>query len=134
MSPSVGFLIYSGVMPLLKTYFTVGFGYLVSRQGLFPPAASRGASQITLNVSLPCLIFASMVPAFNNDNISAIGPLLLTAVVYLILGFLGGVVLRELFYVPRNFWQGIVVLVSFDFVKLLLCDLKTTFCLLGHHV
>ncbi|KAK1221290.1 Protein M3 [Marasmius sp. AFHP31] len=112
MSPSAGFLIYSGIMPLLKTYFTVGFGYLAARQGLFPPAASRGASQITLNVSLPCLIFASMVPAFNNDNVSAIGPLLLIAVIYLILGFLGGVALRELFYVPRNFWQGIVVLAT----------------------
>ncbi|KAF9267797.1 auxin efflux carrier [Marasmius fiardii PR-910] len=110
MSPSAGFLIYSGIMPLLKTYFTVGFGYLVARKGLFPPAASRGASQITMNVSLPCLIFSSMVPAFNNQNISAIGPLLLIAAIYLILGFLGGVVIREWMYVPRNFWQGIVVL------------------------
>ncbi|KAL0571528.1 Protein M3 [Marasmius crinis-equi] len=112
MSPTAGFLIYSGIMPLLKTYFTVGFGYLVARQGLFPPAASRGASQITMNVSLPCLIFASMVPAFNNENVSAIGPLLLIAAIYLVLGFLGGVLIRELFYIPRNFWQGIVVLTT----------------------
>jgi hypothetical protein len=37
------------------------------------------------------------------------GPLSLLAVVYILIGLLFGVVIREVCYVPRNFWQGIVV-------------------------
>ncbi|KAH8818630.1 auxin efflux carrier [Flagelloscypha sp. PMI_526] len=110
MSPSAGFLIYSGVMPLLKTFIAIGFGFLISWKGLFPPQAYRGASQVTMNIALPCLMFSSMVPAFNHDNISAIGPLLLLSAIYMAFGFIGGMVIREVFYVPRNFWQGLIVM------------------------
>ncbi|PSR83436.1 hypothetical protein PHLCEN_2v5708 [Hermanssonia centrifuga] len=62
-----------------------------------------------MNISLPALVFANIVPAFTPQNISALGPLFLTAFVYMIIGFLSGVLIREVCYVPRNFWQGIVV-------------------------
>ncbi|KAK7689417.1 hypothetical protein QCA50_007209 [Cerrena zonata] len=108
--PSAGFLIFSGVMPLIKTFLSILIGYVLARKGLFPPAASKGASQVTMNVSLPLLIFSNIVPAFTPQNVSAMGPLFLTAFVYQILGFLFGFIIREVFYVPRNFWQGIIVL------------------------
>ena len=63
-----------------------------------------------MNISLPCLIFANIVPAFNSSNISALGPLFLVAFTYQAIGFGFGYIIRETFYVPRNFWQGIVVL------------------------
>ena len=63
-----------------------------------------------MNVSLPLLIFANIVPAFTPQNVSAMGPLFLIAFVYQILGFLFGLIIREVFYVPRNFWQGILIL------------------------
>ena len=78
--------------------------------GLFPEAAVRGASQITMNMALPALLFANVVPAFTPSNISALGPLFLTAFTYQVVGFLAGYVIREVCYVPRNFWQSIVVL------------------------
>ncbi|KIK63968.1 hypothetical protein GYMLUDRAFT_259028 [Collybiopsis luxurians FD-317 M1] len=106
---SAGFLIYEGVMPLLKTYITIFLGYIVARMGYFPPSASRGASQISMNVALPCLIFSNIVPAFTPSNISAIGPLMLLAVIYIFVGFTSGFVIRELCFVPRNFWQGIII-------------------------
>lgn len=63
-----------------------------------------------MNISLPALVFANIVPAFTPQNIASIGPLFLIAFVYMIIGFSAGVLIREVFYVPRNFWQGIVVL------------------------
>jgi predicted permease len=63
-----------------------------------------------MTLSLPCLIFANVVPAFTPANVSAIGPLLLLAFMYQALGFIFGLAIRELFYVPRNFWQGIVII------------------------
>ncbi|KAI0774726.1 auxin efflux carrier [Trametes elegans] len=108
--PSAGFLIYSGIMPLIKTFISIFCGYILARMGLFPPAASRGASQVTMNVSLPALIFANIIPAFTPSNVSAIGPLFLIAFFYEAFGFLAGLIIREFCYVPRNFWQGILVL------------------------
>ena len=125
---SAAFLIYSGIMPLIKTYalsiytpklaatalldsfLTIFCGYYLARKDMFPAAASRGASQVTMNISLPALVFANIVPAFTPQNISALGPLFLTAFVYMGIGFGMGVLIREVCYVPRNFWQGIVVL------------------------
>ncbi|KAF9066999.1 auxin efflux carrier [Rhodocollybia butyracea] len=106
---SAGLLIYEGVMPLLKTYITIFLGYILARMGLFPLVASRGASQVTMNVALPCLIFANIVPAFTPSNISAIGPLMLLAVIYIFVGFVSGLIIREICFVPRNFWQGIII-------------------------
>lgn len=77
---------------------------------MFPPAASRGASQVSMNVALPALLFANVVPAFTPSNISALGPLFLIAFTYQAIGFLCGLLVREFCYVPRDFWQGIVVL------------------------
>ncbi|TRM55499.1 auxin efflux carrier [Schizophyllum amplum] len=109
MAQSAGYLIYAGVMPLIKMYIGFFLGFVLSKKGMFTPAASRGLSQVTLNVGLPCLIFSSIIPSFNSSNISAMGPLALLAIVYQALGFISGLIIRELCYVPRNFWQGILV-------------------------
>lgn len=90
-------------------FLTIIFGFVLAWKDLFPPAASRGASQVTMNVALPALIFSSIVPAFTPSNVSAIGPLALIAVIYVFIGFIFGYIIREVCYVPRNFWQGIVV-------------------------
>lgn len=92
-----------------RRYLTIFFGYAFSRRDVFPQAAARGASTVVLDLALPALIFSSIVPAFTSENISAIGPLALLAVVYILIGLLGGMVIREVCYVPRNFWQGIVI-------------------------
>ncbi|KAK0502056.1 hypothetical protein EDD18DRAFT_1139119 [Armillaria luteobubalina] len=87
MGYSAGFLIYSGVMPLLK----------------------MGTSQVTMNVALPGFLFSNIVPTFNKQNVSAMGPLFLVAFVYMGLGLLFGALIREFCYVLRNFWAGILM-------------------------
>lgn len=84
-------------------------GFYLARKGLFPPAAVKGASQIAINLSVPPLLFSNIVPAFTKDNVSAIGPTFLVAFIYCTLGLLFGLIIREVCYVPRNFWQGIIV-------------------------
>lgn len=94
---------------VVHRYLTIFLGYVFARKGMFPQAAAKGASLVTLNLALPALIFSSIVPAFTPANVYAIGPLALLAVVYIFVGLLCGLVIREVCYVPRNFWQGIVV-------------------------
>ncbi|KAI0776750.1 auxin efflux carrier [Trametes elegans] len=110
MSISAGLLIYSGVMPLIKTFAALICGYVLVRLDMFPPAASRGASIISMNVALPALIFANVVPSFTPANVSALGPVILIASIYMFSGFIMGIIIREICYVPRNFWQGIVIM------------------------
>ncbi|PIL31237.1 hypothetical protein GSI_05935 [Ganoderma sinense ZZ0214-1] len=90
---SAAFLIYSGIVPLLKTFITIIAGYVLAKMDLFPP---DGRSRV--------------VPAFTPSNISSLGPLVVIAIVYLAFGFLSGYLVREFCYVPRDFWQGIIVL------------------------
>ncbi|KAI0742846.1 auxin efflux carrier [Daedaleopsis nitida] len=110
MAVSAAFLIYAGVMPLIKTFAALICGYVLVRMDMFPPAASRGASIISMNVALPALIFANIVPSFTPANVSALGPMFLIAGVYQLIGFVMGMMIREICYVPRNFWQGIVIM------------------------
>ncbi|KAI0758145.1 hypothetical protein C8Q74DRAFT_1373182 [Fomes fomentarius] len=72
--PFAGFLIYSGVMPLIKTYITMVADYEVARMDLFPNAAARGASYVTMNMALPTLIFGNVIPAFTPSNIQHLAP------------------------------------------------------------
>lgn len=61
------------------------------------------------NVSLPALIFSSIVTAFTPDNISAFGSLAMVAILYQVLGLSLALVVREIFYVPMDFQWGILV-------------------------
>ncbi|EIW56528.1 uncharacterized protein TRAVEDRAFT_49354 [Trametes versicolor FP-101664 SS1] len=107
---SAGVLIYSGFMPLIKTFAALICGYVLVKMDMFPPAASRGLSIISMNIALPALIFANIVPSFTPQNISALGPVILIASIYMLSGFIMGIIIREVCYVPRNFWQGIVIM------------------------
>lgn len=107
--------------PCLKMLMTIMCGYALTKKGLFPPAASKGLSQVTMNIGLPSLLFSSMVSSFNESNISNFGPLCLVAIIFQLLGFLMVLVIRwanrynlrlslltvrlirELLYVPADF-------------------------------
>ena len=79
------------------------------------------------NIAFPCLMFSKIVPAFNSDNISAIGmpivrcvlltwllydilgPLVLVAVVYELLGVAIAWLVKQFCWVPHRFRYGIIV-------------------------
>lgn len=41
----------------------------MARLELFPAAASKGASHVTMNLALPCLIFSSIVPGMQTNDV-----------------------------------------------------------------
>ena len=97
--PSVGALIWISCRPLIRLYvsnffkktpvltiplnkylqnnfirvFCVTCGFVITKVDLFPTVAARGAGQIVLNITVPCLMFSKIVPAFSPDNIPALG-------------------------------------------------------------
>lgn len=71
-----------------------GIGFLLTKTGRFPASGTRAASVLILNMTLPCLLWGKMVPALNHDNISALGPLFLTAFFYQFLSCALGAIAR----------------------------------------
>ena len=99
--PSVGALIWISCRPLIRLYvsnfkndsknlcpnhspqpisskqffrvFCVTCGFIITKVNYFPTVAARGAGQIVLNITVPCLMFSKIVPAFSPDNVRALG-------------------------------------------------------------
>ncbi|TFK97673.1 auxin efflux carrier [Pterulicium gracile] len=105
----IGALIWSAVRPLLRLAIVSGGGYLITKMDLFPPIAARGAGQIMLLLLYPCLMFSKIVPAFGQENLPALGPLVLVAVIYQILGISSAWLVRHLFWTPHRFRYGILI-------------------------
>lgn len=71
--PALGTLIWISVKPLIRLIIPTGIGFILSRTGLFPAAASKGASQAILNCTLPALLFAKIIPSITQQNAPSIG-------------------------------------------------------------
>ncbi|TFK48082.1 auxin efflux carrier [Heliocybe sulcata] len=105
----VGQLLWVSVRPLIRLLITAGFGFAITKADIFPPVAARGAGQIALNITLPSLMFSKILPAFNSDNISALGPLVFVAILYEVIGIVMAWIIKQFFWVPHRFRHGIIV-------------------------
>ncbi|WWD00826.1 hypothetical protein V866_007764 [Kwoniella sp. B9012] len=110
MTTETGAIIYKAFAPTIKMMICIGLGIVLTKKCNFQPVNAKGVSILSLNISLPLLIFGSMVSAFTPENIKAFGPLFMVAVIYQLIGLLFAVITRELFYVPKDFHHGILVL------------------------
>ncbi|KAJ7718718.1 auxin efflux carrier transmembrane protein [Mycena maculata] len=106
---SAGQLIWTSCRPLFRLIICVGCGFGITKADLFPAVAAQGTSQILLNIAYPSLMFSKIVPAFSIQNISALGPIVLVALIYQILGIVIAWVVSRLFWVPHRFRWGILV-------------------------
>ncbi|KAI0074810.1 auxin efflux carrier transmembrane protein [Panus rudis PR-1116 ss-1] len=106
---SIGALIWISLRPLLRLVICVGCGFTLAKADIFPVVAARGAGQLMLNVALPCLMFSKIVPAFNSDNIGALGPLVVVSLLYQVLGLIIAWITKQVFWVPHRFRYGILV-------------------------
>ncbi|KAG7441381.1 auxin efflux carrier [Guyanagaster necrorhizus] len=106
---SAGALVWISLRPLLRLVMCVTGGYAITKADIFPRVAAQGAGQIALNITIPCLMFSKMVPAFTSDNIGALGPLLLICVIYQALSVGIAWLTKQFFWVPHRFRYGILV-------------------------
>lgn len=61
-----------------------------------------------LNITMPCLLFSKIVPAFTSQNIGALGPLITIGCIYQGLGLFMALIIREFFWVPHRFRNGLL--------------------------
>ncbi|KAF9533769.1 auxin efflux carrier [Crepidotus variabilis] len=111
---SISTLIWVACRPLIRLVFCVSCGIIVTKKDMFPLVAARSVSQIIMNIGYPCLMFSKIIPAFTSDNLRALGPLVLVAVIYILLGTLLGFVVKQLCWVPHRFRYGILMAGAFS--------------------
>ncbi|BEJ12505.1 hypothetical protein CspHIS471_0209650 [Cutaneotrichosporon sp. HIS471] len=86
MSLDAGEIIYKAFVPTLKMALCIAAGFVLTKTGSLLPDSIRGISLITLNLSLPCLVFSSMVKSFTPATVQAFGPLLMIGIMYQVMG------------------------------------------------
>ncbi|EJD04584.1 auxin efflux carrier [Fomitiporia mediterranea MF3/22] len=106
---SIGTLIWVSVRPLLRLVICASCGFIITKADIFPLVAARGTGQILLHITLPALFFSKIVPAFTSQNVGALGPLVLVAVIYEALGVLLAWIVKQFFWVPHRFRYGILI-------------------------
>lgn len=106
---SAGALIWTSFRPLLRLVICTASGFVITKADIFPAVAARGMGQVILNIAFPCLMFSKIVPAFTSQNVHALGPLVLVAVIYEALGMLLAWIVGQIFWVPHQFRFGILV-------------------------
>ncbi|KAF8968094.1 auxin efflux carrier [Flammula alnicola] len=106
---SAGTLIWISCRPLLRLVFCVSCGFAITKADIFPAIAAAGAGQMLLNITLPSLMFSKIVPAFTAQNVSALGPLVLVALLYEAMGIILAYIVKQFFWVPHRFRYGILV-------------------------
>ncbi|WRT64564.1 uncharacterized protein IL334_001496 [Kwoniella shivajii] len=110
MTTETGAIIYKAFAPTIKMMICIGLGIVLTKRCNFQPIYAKGVSILSLNISLPLLIFGSMVTAFTPENIKAFGPLAMMAIFYQFLGLVFALITREICYVPPDFQYGILVM------------------------
>ncbi|KAL5534814.1 hypothetical protein ACEPAG_1278 [Sanghuangporus baumii] len=108
-SLSIGALIWVSIRPLIsRLWLSAAFGFAITKANLFPREASRGAGQIVLNITLPCLMFSKIVPAFTPQNINNLGVLVAIAFIYEAIGLFLAWSTKWFFWIPHRFRYGIL--------------------------
>ncbi|KAN0136462.1 Auxin efflux carrier [Lactarius tabidus] len=105
---STGALIWTSIRPLLRTFLTIGAGFALEKADLFSTEAARGAAQVVLNISMPCLLFSRIIPSLNSQNIGSLAPLTVVGVLYGLVGAALAWIIKQLFWVPHRFRYGIL--------------------------
>lgn len=60
------------------------------------------------NIAMPCLMFSRIIPSFNPQNISSLGPLTVVGVLYGMVGVAMAWIIKQFFWVPHRFRYGIL--------------------------
>ncbi|KAI6032583.1 auxin efflux carrier [Pisolithus orientalis] len=111
MNISSGTLLWVSVQPLIRLLLNVGCGFVMAKLGILSPACcTRYRSDCTCEgIAFPMLMFSKIIPVFNSQNISALGPLVLVALTYETIGITLSWLIKQIFWVPHRFRYGILI-------------------------
>jgi predicted permease len=75
------------------------------KTGVLTPEVCKANAALVLNFLLPLLMFSTVVPAFEPENMKVVLALLITAAAYMTFGLAFGFIVKAVTPVPRG-WSG----------------------------
>lgn len=114
MSVNLGSIIWTAVRAILKFVLTAACGTFLARAKLLDARGTRAISQCILNVFLPSLVFTKIVQGIDQGKIKQVGVLVLTAILYTVLGLFFGVLVRTFTKVPKSWKYGVLATGAFS--------------------
>ncbi|KAG6333240.1 hypothetical protein ID866_5848 [Astraeus odoratus] len=109
MDVSSGGLIWLSAQPILRLYVSLGASKTVLVRDSSIAMISFGPIMRRQTITIPMLMFSKIVPAISAQNISALGPLFLVALLYGFIGMTMSWFIKQVFWVPHRFRNGILV-------------------------
>ncbi|RPA80635.1 auxin efflux carrier [Ascobolus immersus RN42] len=101
----VGEVIWTSFKPILKMAAVAGGGALFARMGILTPEASKSNAALLMNFFLPLLIFSTVVPSFDSDSMTSVLVIILTGILYQVMGLVIGGVVKFCCPTPTT-WRG----------------------------
>lgn len=114
MTVNLGSIIFTSVRAILKFVLTAACGTFLARRKFLDSAGTRAISQAILNVFLPALIFNKVISGIDRDEMKEVGILVLTAVLYTIIGLAFGFIVRFVTRIPRGWRYGVLAIGAFS--------------------
>ncbi|ODV90713.1 hypothetical protein CANCADRAFT_15624, partial [Tortispora caseinolytica NRRL Y-17796] len=105
---SIGEAIYIAIKPVIKLIVTSAIGALLARKNILDAESSRKLSIVIINVMLPGLIFSKIIPSLSPDQPVVLGVLILTAVIYLAVGYVFALIVWVTTSNPYNWKHGLL--------------------------
>ncbi|KAF8474234.1 auxin efflux carrier [Kalaharituber pfeilii] len=105
---TIGEVIFTSIKPILKMGIIAIGGSIFARMGVLSPEVCKANAQLIMSLLLPLLIFSTVVPSFDPNNMSAVLVLVLSGVVYMIMGLIFGLIVRLFTPTPAT-WKGGIV-------------------------
>jgi len=106
-------VLVTSVRSVLHAGTLAASGVYMGKTGVMTKEATKAMSTVSMRVTIPALLFSSVLPAVNLPLLSRIWPMLLLPAVYAALGALVGCVVIKICDPPDDFRRGTIAAVAF---------------------
>ncbi len=110
---AVHVVLLTSVRSVLHAGVLAASGIYMGRVGVMTKEATKALSTISMRVTIPCLLFTSVLPAVNLPLLARIWPMLFLPVIYAGIGALIGCVVIHVCDPPEDFRRGTIAAIAF---------------------
>ena len=117
-------VVANSISAVLTMLTIISVGILAARLGFINQETEVKLSNLTLNFSVPCLLFISCLKYINQELVAALGFILLVPALIIIFGYLLAIAIGKMFRVPRESFGLFCVMFSMSnaiFIGLPVC-------------
>ncbi|ODV61863.1 auxin efflux carrier [Ascoidea rubescens DSM 1968] len=105
MAVDIGVIIWCAVKPIIKIYFILAVGFILSKRNILSVETTRNLSDILLTTLIPCILINKVIANISYTDIKYIGLIALSSFVITLTGVAFGFLVNLITPIPRR-WRG----------------------------